>query len=226
LKKEHKWTVSTSTLYRYIDRGYIPNVSNSDLPYKPYRKRKYRRVKAAAAPKGTSIERRPHEVEFRSSFGHWELDSVIGKSKGKNQSVLTLVERKTRYELVLKVPDKSALSTVKALRKTLCKFPTGTFQTITVDNGSEFADCEGMENAVKNKLTVYYCHPYSSYERGTNERYNRVLRAFLPKGTSFAKITQKDCDAIAHRMNNTPRKVLNYATPQELFTQEIKKLSS
>lgn len=146
LKREGKWTVSTPTLYRYIDRGYIPNVTNKNLREKPNKKRKYRHVKAKRPPKGTSIEKRPEEVNSRTTFGHWELDSVIGKAKGANQSLLVLTERLTRYEIILRVLSKTGAATVEALRKTLAQFPQGTFKTITVDNGSEFQDCQGMEH--------------------------------------------------------------------------------
>ena len=146
LRKEGKWTVSTPTLYRYIDKGYIPNVTNKHLREKPNKKRKYRHVKAKRPPKGTSIEKRPEEINSRTTFGHWELDSVIGKAKGLNQSLLVLTERLTRYEIILRVLSKTGAATVEALRKTLTQFPKGTFKTITVDNGSEFQDCQGMEH--------------------------------------------------------------------------------
>lgn len=226
LRKEGKWTVSTPTLYRYIDKGYIPDISNKNLREKPNKKRKYRHVKAKRPPKGTSIEKRPEEINSRTTFGHWELDGVIGKAKGKHESVLVLTERLTRYEIILRVLSKTAQATVEALRQTLTQFPKGTFQTITVDNGSEFSDCEGMEqDADGNKrLTVYYCHPYSSCERGSNERNNRIIRRFFHKGHSFRNITQADCDFVADQINNMPRKILDYSTAQELFNQELSKL--
>lgn len=228
LKKEGKWTVSTPTLYRYIDKGYIPDISNKNLREKPNKKRKYRHVKAKRPPKGTSIEKRPEEINSRTTFGHWELDSVIGKAKGKCESVLVLTERLTRYEIILRVLSKTAQATVEALRQTLTQFPKGTFQTITVDNGSEFSDCEGMEQDVdgNKRLTVYYCHPYSSCERGSNERNNRIIRRFFHKGHSLRNITQTDCDFVADKINNMPRKILDYSTAQELFNQELSKLTA
>lgn len=171
LKAEREWTVSTSTLYRYIGLGFIPGVTLANLPY-PRRKRKKRSLRRAAlAPAGLSIEQRPHEVNSRSTFGHWEMDSVIGKPQGKGQSVLVLTERLTRYELVLKVPDKTAATTNRMVESTLSKFPKGTFKSITVDNGSEFAAAHALP------LPVYYCHPFRSSERGSNENANRLIRA-------------------------------------------------
>lgn len=229
LRKMGVWTVSTPTLYRYIDRGYIPGVTNKDLYEKPRRKCRHRRVcKAARPPKGQSIERRPLEVSSRQTFGHWEMDSIIGKKDGKRQSLLVLTERMTRFEIVFRVSAKDCKSTVRALDSVLSKFPKGTFKTITVDNGSEFQDCYGMEHDKQGnkRLTVYYCHPYTSCERGSNERQNRILRRYFPKGRSMAKVTQKDCDRAADAINSMPRKILDYQTSADLFAAEIAKLQS
>lgn len=185
LRKSGRWTVSTTTLYRYIDRGYIPNVTNRNLREKPLRKRTYRHVEAKRPPKGTSIERRPEIVSTRSTFGHWELDSVIGKAKGKRQSLLVLTERMTRYEIILRVPNKTSSATVRALDKLLKKFPNGTFQTITVDNGSEFQDCHGMEHDKNGnkRLTVGLLLPpiylLRTWEQRTQQPHRPPL---LPQG--------------------------------------------
>ena len=228
-KKKGQWTVSTTTLYRYVDLGYIPNVTNKLLPETSYRKKRYPyTVKAAKAPKGLPIDRRPQDIDARTAFGHWEFDSVIGKANGKKQSILTLTERKTRYEIIFRAQAKTSAATVAALNKIIRKFPEGTFQTITVDNGSEFQDCYGMEHdKLGNKrLTIYYAHPYCSWERGTNERNNRIVRRFFPKGRSMAKLTQKDCDKAANAINTMPRKILNWYTAQELFEQEIANITN
>lgn len=228
LRKQGKWTVSTSTLYRYIDKGYIPGITNKSLREKSKRKRPYNKVKAKRPPKGISIERRPEEINDRSVFGHWELDSVIGKARGKQESLLVLTERLTRYELILRVLSKTALATVEAVRKAIMQFPQGTFQTITVDNGSEFQDCESMErDQYGNKqLTVYYCHPFSSCERGSNERNNRIIRRYLPKGKSLRDVTQDQCDRIADSINDMPRRILGYDTARERFEAELVKLQA
>ena len=228
LRKGNRWTVSTTTLYRYIDKGYIPNVTNKNLPEKPNRKRKYNAVKASRPPKGTSIERRPADVSTRNTFGHWEQDSVIGKAKGAAESLLVLTERKTRYEIILRTQNKSSTATVHALNDLIPMLPPGTFQTITVDNGSEFQDCHGMEYDQNNnkRLTIYYCHPFTSCERGSNERNNRIIRRFLPKGKSLRHVTQDDCDRIAARINDMPRKILGYATARELFEKELAALTA
>lgn len=226
LRRSNAWTVSPTTLYRYIDRGYIPGITNKHLPEKSRRKRPHNRVRAARAPKGTSIERRPAFINDRSTFGHWEMDSVIGKAKGKRQSFLVLTERMTRFQIVVHARSKEAVSTITALDSALSKFPKGTFQTITVDNGSEFQDCYGMEHDRQGnkRLTVYYCHPYTSCERGSNERANRIIRRFFPKGKSLYSVTQKQCDEVAHFMNTMRRKVLDYDTAEERFNRELAKL--
>lgn len=227
LRLRGEWTVSTPTLYRYVDRGYIPNLTNKHLPEKPRRKPRKNHVRPAARPPaGTSIERRPLIVSSRTTFGHWEMDSVIGKNKGKRQSFIVLTERLTRFEVIFRVSSKTAAATVRAFECALAKFPKGTFQTVTVDNGCEFADCHGLEYGKhkEKRVAVYYCHPFCSCERGSNERQNRVIRRYFPKGHSLAKYTQKDCDRVASGINSMPRKILGYATSADLFAQEIAKL--
>lgn len=226
LKMKNAWTVSPSTLYRYIDLGYIPGITNKHLPEKSRRKRRKGKILAARSPKGTSIERRPHAVNERTVFGHWEMDSVVGKAQGKRQSLLVLTERKTRFEIIIRVTSKTSASTVRALDSTLSKFPKDLFKSITVDNGCEFQDCYGMEHDKhgNRRTTVYYCHPYTSCERGSNERANRIIRRFFPKGRSMAKVTQRDCDCAAHFMNTMRRRVLDFDTSQERFIEELQNL--
>ena len=225
-RRRGEWTVSTPTLYRYIEQGYIPDITSSDLREKPRRKRKYTKTVRNRPPKGTSIEKRPDSVNDRSVFGHWELDSIMGKKEGKRQSFLALTERKTRQEILLRVNEKTAAATVTALDSIIAKYPPNTFKTLTVDNGSEFQDCCGMEHDKQGnkRLTVYYCHPYTSCERGSNERNNRILRRYFPKGQSLNKYTQADCDKAAQHLNSIPRKILGYHSSQELFDIEIEKL--
>ena len=215
LRNQGKWTVSTPTLYRYIDKDYIPGITNKDLSHKFSRKRSYKHIrKSARAPKGESIEKRPEEINDRSMPGHWEMDTVIGKAKGKEESLLVLTERVTRYEIIRKLEEKTMKAVTRHLTEIVNSFPSGTFQSITVDNGSENQDYEGMKELVGK---VYYCHPYSSYERGSNENANSLIRRFFPKGESMLYKTQEDADTAARFMNNMHRKILGYHTSQELF---------
>ena len=229
LRREGKWTVCTATLYNYIDRGYIPGVTNSDLLEKSVHKTTHGKVKTivpARPPKGQSIEQRPAEIGSRNTPGHWEMDTVIGKAKGKKQALLVLTERYTRKEIIVHIQDKGMKSVVHALDRLFKVYPPGTFLTITVDNGCEFQDCNGMEHDKSgNKRTaVYYCHPYTSCERASNECANKIVRRFFPKGQSIEKRTSKDCKRAMDFMNNLPRRILNYATPNELFQTLINSL--
>lgn len=231
LKQENKWTVSTSTLYCYIEQGYIPGITSKDLQEEPTRKsrkdHKESAKPAARAAKGVSIERRPNEIVACETFGYWEMDTVIGRAKGKKQAILVLTERKTRYEIIRRLWDKSCKSVLRALENVFSTFPPKIFKTITVDNGSEFQDCYGMEHDKRGnkRLQIYYCHPYCSTERASNERQNRIIRRFFPKGGSFAKYTSKDCQRVQDWMNNYPRKILDYSTPVQLFQNELKNFS-
>ncbi len=221
--------ICARTLYSYIDKGVFYRLSMEHLPIKSKRKhRKNRQVRASRAPRGESIENRPAVINDRTEFGHWEMDCIIGKTR---ETLLTLTERSTLMEIVIKLPNKKTQSVVHALntleRKYGRKFRK-VFKSITVDNGVEFSDCENMEKSVYGKnekrTKFYYCHPYSSYERGQNERMNREVRRKLPKGTSFKNLTVQTIQGIQTWLNNYPRGVLGYATPLEKFTAELQKM--
>jgi len=218
MKTRGEWTVSTPTLYRYIDAGFIPGVTNSDLLEKRKHKHKYSKVRASRAPAGESIENRPQEINDRNTFGHWEMDCVIGKAKGNGEALLVLTERFTRFELIFKLVTKTAVHVNSIVESTLSKYPQGTFQSITVDNGSEFASAHALP------LPVYYCHPFTSCERGSNENCNRLVRRYFPKGESMASRTQADADSAAQHINAMHRKVLGYKTAQERFAEELQAL--
>lgn len=220
-------TICVRTLYNYIDKGVFLHVTNKDLAQKGKKKRKQRKTTVKRAPRGESIENRPGEIETREVFGHWEMDTVVGKRGGNKKLLLVLSERKTREETVLLLQDKSAESVVQALdhleRRYGKLFPV-LFKTITVDNGTEFSDCAGIERSCigeGRRTKVYYCHPYSSCERGTNENINRMIRRFYPKGTSFAKVTQKALNEMCEWINTYPRGIFDYHTASELFEKEF-----
>ena len=222
--------ISEKTIYNYIDKGVFLRLERKNLPQQGKRKRKYDKVKAkpARAPKGESIENRPQEINDRETFGHWEMDCVEGKKKTK-ETLLVLSERLTRQEIIIKMPDKTAASVVKALnrleRKYGRRFPQ-IFKSITVDNGSEFADCSGIEKSIfgkgkRKRTTVYYCHPYSAYERGTNENINKMIRRFLPKGTDFRQVSVEYVARIETWINNYPREILGFETSGALFEKYL-----
>ena len=218
-------SISVNTFYKYIERGYFSRLSFKHLPGKK-RTKKRRTVAIKRAPKGTSIEKRPLEILERNSFGHWEMDCVCGPTKNV---LLVLTERLTRKELIFPMETQTAKNVVKILNS--LEFKHGRkfkqiFKSITVDNGSEFSDFNGMERSIfgkKNKRTsVYYCHPYSSYERGTNERINREIRRLIPKGTALGQFSRQDILYVEDWVNNYPRQVLGYATSEELFQEHMK----
>jgi len=218
-------SICPATLYSYIANGVFLSLSLDDLPYKP-RKHHNRKVVASRPPRGTSIEKRPQEIADRNTFGHWEMDCVCGSTK---TTLLVLTERLTRKELIFPMKNQKADSVIQCLNvleRRFGKLFTKVFKTITVDNGSEFANFAGMEKSSYGKgkhkrVSIYYCHPYSSYERGTNERINREIRRKLPKGTNFSKFSAKEIQAVEDWLNNYPRGVLGYATSQELFDKEV-----
>lgn len=213
---EFKTSICTKTLYHYIDKG-ILNVSNKDLPMKSRRKKKNEKKTIALKNlKGTSIEKRPEEIMQRKEYGHWEMDTVVGghKKKGK-ECLLVLSERMVREEIILKIPNRKMESVVASLNKMEKKLGSRqfreTFKTITCDNGVEFLDSEGMEKSVLTKINrtkVYFCHPFSSWERGTNENINRLIRRFIPKGEIMEDYSEEEIKYIQDWINNYPRKIL------------------
>lgn len=223
-EKLFKTDISKTTLYRYIDGGVFYNLKMSDLPCKRTKK-KYRKTTAKRPPKGTSIEQRPQEILDRLTFGHWEMDCVVGKKKSSNV-LLTLSERYSRFELIFKMPNRKAESVVNALNcleRRLGEDFSKIFKTITVDNGVEFSNFEGMETSVYGgkRVNVYYCHPYTSCERGTNERLNRDIRRHFPKGTDFSEITDAAVQNVADWMNDYPREIFGFRTAREIFNEQL-----
>lgn len=217
--------VCVKTLYNYIDAGVFSKLENGHLLRKSKTKPKTdsKPKLRAKRPLCASIEERPKEVKSREVFGHWEMDTVIGKAKGGGPVLLVLTERLTRKEIIRKIGSKTTAEVVRALnrleRDMGARFKR-IFQTITVDNGSEFMDTGGMEKSCRRKKSrtkVYYCHPYSSWERGSNENANGIIRRFIPKGTPIEEYSEKDIARVEQWINNYPRKILGYSTAQILF---------
>ena len=229
---EFKTTISLRTLYRYIDNGIFLKLTNNDLPIKSKKKKHNKKVQVQKrASAGESIENRPEEAKDREIFGHWEMDTVKGKRGVTKSCMLVLTERKTRDEIIIKIKDQGAASVVEALDRLERKYGDmfyKIFRSITVDNGVEFADYEGLERSVlkEGKRTfVFYCHPYSSWERGTNENNNRLIRRHIPKGVDFEDTTDAEIAYIEEWINNYPRGIFDYKTSAELFEEEIRKLA-
>ena len=189
---------------------------------------------ASRAPAGESIEQRPEEIDEREEFGHWEGDTVYsGKGKRKTtRALLTLTERKTRKEIIIAIPNRKAETVVKALdaleRKLGARRFRAIFKSITFDNGTEFAAAEELERSCVNKrlprTKVYFCHPYSSWERGTNENTNGMIRRRFPKGTNFAAVTNAQIAQAENWINNYPRKILGYKSSEIVFRECLREL--
>ena len=224
-----KTTVCYKTIYNYIDKGYFKTLRNKHLSIKKKQnKENEKKIVSLKNPLARSIEERPDNVKYRNCFGHWEMDTVIGTTKDNDKAcLLVLSERYTRREIIRKLPNKKAASVVSALNlleKEFGKNFKEIFKTITCDNGLEFSDTEGIEKSIlgnKNRTTVFYCHPYCSSERGTNENINRMIRSWFPKGKSFKNVTVADLKKCEEWINNYPRKLFNGLSSNEFYMQNV-----
>lgn len=199
-----------------------PRLTNDALPAKKIgKKRKYHHVRAAYHQKGKSIEERPTDAENKEIFGHWELDTVVGK-QGTKAALMVMTERSKGIEIIRKIESKSQQCIVRELnrleRKLGAKKFRETFKTITCDNGCENFDFEGMERSVLTNIPrtqVFYAHPYSAWERGANECANKLIRRFIPKGSDISKYSKKFIRYIQHWMNSYPWKKLGWLSSYE-----------
>lgn len=224
--------VCVNTIYSGIRKGYFEKLTFKDLPQRGRRgksKKKDKREQKRAA-KGTSIEKRPEEVLERILFGYWEMDCVIGRSNNR-RTILVMTERKTRYEILEVLKEHTAAEVVRALNRIERRYGSmffKIFRSITVDNGSEFSDFEGMEKALyrKGKRTkIYYCHPRTPSERGSNEVGNKLIRRFYPKSTDFDKhLNKKDLKDVEFWINTYPRAIFNGKSAMDKFSDELKKI--
>ncbi|MHB1485501.1 MAG: IS30 family transposase [Saccharofermentanales bacterium] len=232
LKMKDKFTITlcTRTIYNYLDKNIFLNVGYDDLIYGRYKVKHGESVNRLSYKnlKGRSIEERPASAEDRKETGHWEMDLVLGgKTKESKEALLTLTERTSRREIIRKLPDKTQASVIHALdvmeRQIGRRAFSKKFLSITVDNGSEFLNSSEMERSCisrrKARTIVYYAHPYSAYERGSNENMNRMIRRFIPKGADIGQFTKKEIKRIENWLNNYPRKILDYLTPMKFYEQ-------
>lgn len=220
-------SICVSTLYSYITKGVFLSLTNADLPEKPKRKRPYRTVKKTGKRQnGKSIDKRPEIVDQRTTFGHWEGDTVYSKKDG-SKALLVLTERLTRWEIIARIKDRTANSVIKALDQIERRFGADlfakAFQTITFDNGGEFSDVERLERSAvrkgRRRTTAYFCHPYSSYERGSNECQNKMIRRKFPKGTDFGAVSAAAVKRAEDWINNYPREILGWKTAEICFRE-------
>ena len=214
-------SVCVTTLYSYIDKRVFLDLTNKNLWVKSRRKKRAAQpAKRIAHPKLPSITDRPQSVNERREYGHWEMDLVIGK-KDTRAVLLTLTERMTRQELIFKLPDRKAATVCGVFDKLERSTPRfkEKFQSNTTDNGSEFLVLKDLQRSIHGgkRFDIWYCHSYAAWEKGTNENHNRMIRRWFPKGTDFTRISKKQVAAVQDWMNNYPRKILGWNTPNEMI---------
>jgi transposase, IS30 family len=222
--------ICTKTLYNYIDAGIFSGISNQNLWEK--RKKRKRRYKTIARVSrnnrlGKSIEQRPQQVNDRSQYGHWEGDCLKSPLR-RTTSLLTLTERKSREQIIIKI-ERSSQEEIKSaldrLENKLGHLFALKFKSITFDNGVEFLDWQSLElsllNPAKSRTTVYFAHAYSAWERGSNENQNKMIRRFIPKGTDIHDVNEQDIKKIKDWMNNYPRKRLGYKSANQVAQENF-----
>ena len=212
---------SFKTIYRWIYQGYLVN-GNTKLLRRKGKSMFGKETRGKLINKGKSIRKRDKSVYRRNEFGHWEIDTVVSGAGKSKACFVTMAERKTRYYIAVKVENRTAEAVKSIVIKTLKSFPQGTIKTITTDNGKEFAKWQEIENELK--VDMYFADPYCAWQKGTNENLNGLLREFYPKGRNLARVSAKTLALNVAKINNRPKKVLNFHTPAELFEQELQKV--
>lgn len=223
--------VCIKTLYNYIHAEHVKGLTINNLPYARPKKKKTAGKKAKRLPGGKSIEQRSGHVLDKKEYGHWEMDTVYS-SRDDKTCLLVLSERMTRDELIFKIKDRTTKSVLKALDRYEKKIGSPafrhTFKTITCDNGVEFADWQSIERSCRTKgkrTELYYCHPYSSWERGLNENQNRFIRRWIPKGDDIGLYSAAEIQQLQDWLNNYPRSIFNGLSAKEYFNGLVNKLT-
>lgn len=215
LRRTGALSISHETIYRYVwdDRARGGNLARHLRGSRKQRRKRYGRYDSRGRLAGKRhISTRPQFIERRRQVGHWEIDTVMGV--GNTHCIVTLVERATGYVLIGKLRARNAEELARSASQLIERHPEK-FKTITADNGTEFHSYKTIEEWTG--VRFYFATPYHSWERGTNENTNGLIRQYLPKRTSMARVTQNDCDQIAMKLNTRPRKRYDFRTPKEIF---------
>ncbi|MFO1315572.1 MAG: IS30 family transposase [Burkholderiales bacterium] len=215
LRREARLHISHETIYRRIrwDKRAGGDLWRHTRIMSKFGRKRYRSVDSRGVlPGKRGIDQRPVEVELRQQLGHWEGDTVMGSDM--RHCVLTLVERKTGYAIIKKLSARNKDAVTAAATRAIRRHCRN-FKTLTLDNGTEFHDYAVLERRFP--VTVYFAAPYHSWQRGSNENFNGLLRQYLPKGTCMRHVTQAQCDQIADDLNHRPRKRLDFDTPAALY---------
>ncbi len=206
---------------QYIDKRVFYELGNRHLweKWKKKPKKKNDEECRVAHPKLPSIEIRPESIARREEYGHWEMDLVVS-ARGGRSVLLTLTERMSRQEIIVKLPDRKAETIRRAIDRLERTTPgfRQKFRSITTDNGSEFMEYDKLIKSCRckgNRFDIYYCHSYSAWEKGSVENHNRMIRRFFPKGTNFDEVTSADVRRVQDWMNSYPRRVLGWQTPDQ-----------
>lgn len=219
--------ICETTLYSYIHKGIFIELCDKHLIYKKKKKKKQEEEKRTAHNnrKGTLIDERPKEVVKRENYGHWEMDTVVGK-QGTKECLFVLTERLSREQIILLALHKSidcCVAIIDQLEQQFKERFSEKFKTITCDNGCEFLAQNKMEQSIFNeslkRVFIYYCHPYCSNERGTNENQNRIIRRFFPKGTDFSQVSPEEVRKVQDYMNNMPRRIFKGKSSLEISAE-------
>lgn len=218
LKKDGIAHVSHERIYQYI----LKDKKEGGELYKHLRCQKKRKKRYGTydrrgqIPDKTSIDERPEFIEDRKRLGDMEIDTIIGK--GHQGGLVTVVDRASRYTFVHQIGSKQAKK-VKDITIQLLEPVASCLHTITSDNGKEFAQHQTIADELD--IDYYFAHPYASWERGTNENTNGLIRQYFPKDTNFLEVTDEEVEHVAHRLNHRPRKSLGYLTPHEVFCEGL-----
>ncbi len=217
-----KMTISYEAIYTHIYNHPQAKLNRKLIKLLLHSKPRRRRPKRPRSERvriidAVSIDMRPAHVQLRQEVGHWEGDLMIGVKQ--SSAIGTLVERKTRYTHIVKLGNRKSETVTKAFENRLNQMEAIFKKTMTYDNGMEMA--LHLSFTTNTGMLVYFAHPYSSWERGTNENTNGLIRRFLPKGTDFNDVTVEQLQIIENRLNNRPRKVLGFRTPLEMKNFEI-----
>lgn len=215
-------SISHEAIYQHIYKhrqSYLGKKLIKLLPYHHHKRREKRKFgkNRVRIKDQVNISQRPKHVELRIEVGHWEGDLMIGT--GQKSAIGTIVERKTRYTFIVKIENRKSKTVTQQFAKLLNTLPKNIRKTMTYDNGIEMANHKWLSN--NTGMDIYFANPYSSWERGTNENTNGLIRRFFPKGTDFNKITIEQLKQAQFALNNRPRKILGYKTPKEIMNQEI-----
>lgn len=219
-------TICTKTFYNYVHQRMV-DIKPIDLPRMLRRKKKNYKTYIPKAQKGTSIDERGFEITDRTQFGHWEGDLVTGPRDGQNGALFTLIERSTRFYYAIPIKSKTSRDVYRAINKLEKLFGEhfkSIFKSITFDNGSEVARFKDIEKKPGHSLPrtkVYFAHPYCSYERGSNENCNGLVRYTITKGTDMNTIPKQTIRKMNEAINNKPRRIHNYVSSTELFINNL-----